>query len=52
MERQLISIIKEVESSNIPMIEDDYSVKVNLKDESVFAFLPRRFAYNEKIQIR
>lgn len=52
MERQLISIIKEVESSNILMIEDDYSVKVNLKDESVFAFSPRRFAYNEKIQIR
>jgi len=33
-------------------MDDDYSVKVRLKDESIFAYSPRRFAYNEKLQIR
>lgn len=34
------------------MIEDNFSVKINLKDESVFAYAPRRFAYAERLQIR
>jgi len=33
-------------------MDDDYSVKVRLKNESTFAYSPRRFAYNEKLQIR
>jgi len=37
---------------NIPLKDDDYAVKVRLKDESIFAYSPRRFAYNEKLQIR
>jgi len=30
-------------------MEDDYMVKINLKDEFVYAYAPRRFAYNEQI---
>jgi len=41
-----------VENANIPVTNDDYTVKVRLKDESTFAFSPRHFAYNEKLQIR
>jgi len=37
---------------NIPLEDDDYAVNVRLKDESTFAYSPRRFAYNEKLQIR
>lgn len=52
VEKQLISVIKETENANVPLIKDDHSIKVNLKDESIFAYSPRRFAYSEKIQIR
>lgn len=41
---KLISVIQEVENSDIPRVDDDHSVKINLKDESVYAFAPRRFA--------
>jgi len=33
-------------------MDDDYSVQVELKDESTFAYTPRRFTYNEKLQIK
>ncbi|CAL1672060.1 unnamed protein product [Lasius platythorax] len=52
IKNQLTSVIKEVYNANISPIEDNYAVKVNLKDESVFAYSPRRFAYKEKLQIR
>jgi len=48
----LISVFEQVENTNIPVTDDDYSVKVRLKDDSTFAYSPRRFAYNEKLQIR
>jgi len=41
-----------VENINIPVTDDDYTVKIRLKDESIFAYSPGRFAYNEKLQIR
>lgn len=31
---------------------DDYSVKVSLKDDSIYAYAPRRFAWSERQQIR
>jgi len=37
---------------NIPLKDDDYAITVRLKDESTFAYSLRRFAYNEKLQIR
>jgi len=49
---QLINVFEQVENLNIPIMDDDYSVKVKLKDESTFAYSPRRFAYNEKLQMR
>lgn len=52
VKQQLISTIKEVNDTHIPLVNDDYSVKINLKDESIFAFSPRRFAFAEKLQIR
>lgn len=33
-------------------VDEDYSVTVRLKDDSVYAFAPRRFAYAEKIEFR
>jgi len=48
----LINVFEQVENIDIPLKDDDYAVKVRLKDESTFAFSPRRFAYNEKLQIR
>jgi len=48
----LINVFEHVENVNTPIIDDDYSVKVRLRDESTFAYSPRRFAYNKKLQIR
>ncbi|KMQ91352.1 hypothetical protein RF55_8798 [Lasius niger] len=50
--QELISIIQEVENSEIPPVDDDYTVKVSLKDDSVHAYAPRRFAWAERLQIR
>lgn len=33
-------------------VEDDYSVKVALEDDSLYAFNPRRFAWSERLQIK
>lgn len=34
------------------LIDDNYSVQVNLKDHSTFAYAPRRLAFSEQKQIR
>jgi len=52
VKQQLINVFEQVENMNIPLKDDDYAVKVRLKDESTFAYSPRRFAYNKKLQIR
>jgi len=33
-------------------VSDNYTVSVRLKDESVYAFASRRFAYSERIKLR
>jgi len=38
--------------ANIPIMNDDNSVKVKLKDESTFAYSAKQFAFNEKLLIR
>jgi len=48
----LVNLIKEIEETRFDTIEDDYVVKVRLKDESIFAFAPRRFAHLERLQLR
>lgn len=50
--KQLITVINEIDDSNIPLIESNYAVKVNLKDDSIFAYSPRRYAYIDRKQIR
>lgn len=49
---ELISIISQVENSNIQPISNDFAVRVKLKDDSTFAFAPRRFSQSERVEIR
>jgi len=48
--RQLIKVFEQMENADISLKDDNYIVKIRLKDESTFAYSPRRFAY--KLQIR
>lgn len=52
VKQQLISVFHEVENIDVPVVEDDYVIKTKLKDDSIFAFLPRRFTHKERFQIR
>jgi len=44
-------LIKEIKNSAVELVQDDYSVKVNLKDNTTYTFAPRRFAYMKRLQI-
>lgn len=46
VKNQLISVICEVENSKIDCVNDDYLVKIALKDESPYAYAPIRFAWS------
>jgi len=48
----LIKLINEIEETHYDVINDEYSVKVYLKDDSIFAYAPRRFAHAERLQLR
>jgi len=48
----LIQLISEIEETHFDIIDDEYSVKVQLKDDSIFAYAPRRFAHAERLQLR
>lgn len=50
--KQLINIIQEVEKMSVPTVKDNYTVKINLKDDATYAYAPRKFAWTERIQIR
>ncbi|CAL1672453.1 unnamed protein product [Lasius platythorax] len=52
VKNQLISVICEVENSKIDCVNDDCLVKIALKDESPYAYAPRRFAWSERLQLR
>lgn len=52
VKQQLITTILKVENTNIPPMEDNYSVKIILKDDSVYAYAPRPSALAEKRQLR
>lgn len=49
---KLTSLITEVENSNFPPVADDFAVKIKLKDDSTFAYAPRRFSISERREIR
>jgi len=50
--QRLVRMINEVDQSVIESVNDKYTVSVRLKDESVYAFAPRRFAHSEQIELR
>ena len=52
VEEQLISTFTEVESAEVPPPTDNHMVRLSLRDETVFAFAPRRFAHTERLKIR
>lgn len=37
---------------SVSPVEDEYTVKIALKDNSVYAFTPRKFAWAERLQLR
>lgn len=49
-EAKLISIISEVENSNLQLIKDDFAIKIKLKNDSTFAYATRRFSFYEKMR--
>lgn len=49
---ELRNVVVDVCNSNVSQVDDGYTVKVYLKDESIYAYAPRRFAYAERLQIR
>lgn len=50
--QQLKTVIDEVNNTSVPPPDEEYLVEVTLKDSSIFAFAPRRFAFEERRQIR
>jgi len=52
VKKQLVSILIEVENTEIEPINLDYFIKVRLKNESIYSYSPRRFAWAERLQIR
>ncbi|XP_067212248.1 uncharacterized protein [Linepithema humile] len=52
IKRKLITVIKESEESPVEHVDDGHAVTVALKDNSTYAYTPRRFAWSERIQIR
>jgi len=51
-DQKVINILNEIHDMNVDKINDDYYVKVALKDNSTYAYAPRRFAWAERLQIR
>ncbi|XP_039315282.1 uncharacterized protein LOC120359905 [Solenopsis invicta] len=50
--RKIVEIISEIEQTDVAPIDDGYAKRVHLKDDSVYAFAPRRFAHGERMQMR
>lgn len=52
VKQQLIALIVEIKNSEVLLADDNYNVKVALRDDSTYAYAPRRFVWSERIQIR
>lgn len=52
VDQSLHDVLLHVEHSPIEICNDDYYVKLALKDTSHFYFAPRRFAHSERLEIR
>jgi len=49
--KELISILHKVQKFLVQNSEED-TVKISLKDDSIYAYAPRKFAWAERLQIR
>lgn len=49
--KSLESLLLSVHRGERQTVQDDYRVRVNMKDKSVYAYAPRRFAHVERVQI-
>jgi len=49
--KKLLKIFKSVDAKKIEPIQDDYSVKLHIKDESFFRFAPRKLSFTEKNEL-
>lgn len=49
--KKLVEVFKSVDTKEIEPIQDDYSVKLNIKDDSLFRFAPRRLSFTEKNEL-
>jgi len=49
---KLKSVVLDVNSTSVPLIDDGHAVQVRLRDTSVFAYAPRRFVHSERLQLR
>lgn len=52
VDEKLVSLIREVENTSVIPIEDGHAITVSLKDNTTYAYSPRRFAWSERRQIR
>jgi len=44
----LINLLEEIDNMKIKKVEDDYTIRVHLKDTSLFRFSPRRMSFSER----
>ncbi|RLU18844.1 hypothetical protein DMN91_009202 [Ooceraea biroi] len=49
---KLIETVFEIDRNQYSPVNDNYTVQVRLKDSSVYAYAPRRFAQAERVEIR
>jgi len=49
--RKLKAAVLEIDDSPVSEINDGYAVQIRLKDNSVYAYAPRRFARTERLQL-
>jgi len=49
---KLKSIVLDVNKTDVPLKDDGHAVHVRLRDNSIFAYAPRRFAHSERLQLR
>ncbi|XP_032679538.1 uncharacterized protein LOC116847991 [Odontomachus brunneus] len=52
VKNKLVKVFEEVEKFECPIAEDNYAVRVNLVDHSIYAYAPRKFAFQKRKQIR
>jgi len=50
--KRLCNIISACENGSVKYVNDEYAVRVSLKDYSTYAYAPRKFALEERKQIR